>query len=49
MFTPEFRDQLRLGKYSRWASNLTEAQLEVIIWMIGEFGYRAGCVLPLLS
>jgi hypothetical protein len=49
MFSPEFRERLRLGKYSRWAVNLTEAQLEAIIWMIGEFGYRAGCVLPLLS
>jgi hypothetical protein len=49
MFSPEFRERLRLGKYSRWAVNLTEAQLEAIIWMIGEFGYRADFVLPLLT
>lgn len=49
MFSTEFREKLQLGKYSRWAVNLTEAQLEAIIWMIGEFGYRAGCVLPLLT
>lgn len=40
---------MRLGKYSRWAVNLTEAQLEAIIWMVGEYGYRAFHVLPLLA
>jgi hypothetical protein len=49
MFSPEFRERLRLGKYSRWAVNLTEAQLEAIIWMIGEYAYRAHHVLPLLA
>ncbi len=49
MFSDVFRERLRLGKYSRWAANLTEAQLEAIIWMIGEFGYRADRVLPLLD
>jgi hypothetical protein len=49
MFSEAFRERLRLGKYSRWAVNLTEAQLEAIIWMIGEFGYRAVSVLPLLD
>lgn len=49
MFSPEFRERLRLGKYSRWAVNLTEAQLEAVIWMVGEYGYRAYHVLPLLA
>jgi hypothetical protein len=49
MFSTEFRERLRLGKYSRWAVNLTEPQLEAILWMIGEYGYRAHHVLPLLT
>lgn len=49
MFSTDFRERLRLGKYSRWAVNLTEAQLEAIIWMVGEYGYRAYNVLPLLA
>jgi hypothetical protein len=49
MFSDEFRERLRLGKYSRWAVNLTEAQLEAILWMVGEYGYRAHQVLPLLT
>ncbi len=49
MFSPEFRERLRLGKYSRWAANLTEAELEAILWMVGEYGYRALHVLPLLA
>jgi hypothetical protein len=49
MFSEEFRERLRLGKYSRWAVNLTESQLEAILWMVGEFGYRAYWVLPLLA
>jgi hypothetical protein len=49
MFSPEFRERLRLGKYSHWAMNLTEAQLEAVIWMVGEYGYRARHVLPLLT
>ena len=49
MFSDEFCERLRLGKYSHWAITLTEPQLEAILWMIGEFGYRAYCVLPLLT
>jgi hypothetical protein len=49
MFSPEFHERLRLGKYSRWAVNLTEAQLEAVIWMVGEYGYRAFHALPLLT
>lgn len=49
MFSDEVRQRLRLGKYSRWAAGLTEDQLEALLWMIGEFGYRAYHVLPLLT
>jgi hypothetical protein len=49
MFSPEFRERLRLGKYSRWAVNLSANQLGAIIWMVGEYGYRADDVLPLLT
>jgi hypothetical protein len=49
MFTNETRENLRLGKYTRWAAGLSEAQLVAILWMVGEFGYRAYHVLPLLS
>ena len=49
MFSDETREHLRVGKYTRWAVDLNEAQLEAILWMIGEFGYRASHVLPLLT
>src|SRR5437879_2179826 len=49
MFSDEVRERFRLGKYTRWAVGLTEAQLEAVLWMIGEFGYRASHVLPLLT
>src|ERR1700722_14195562 len=49
MFSSDARDRLRLGKYTRWAVNLTEAQLEAVLWMVGEFSYRAVHVFPLLE
>jgi hypothetical protein len=49
MFSDETRERFRLGKYTRWAVGLTEAQLEALLWIIGEFGYGAHCVLPLLT
>jgi hypothetical protein len=49
VFSEEFRRRLALGKYTRWAVNLTEDQLEVILWMVGEFGCRAPRVLKLLK
>jgi hypothetical protein len=49
MFSDEARERFRLGKYTRWAVGLTEAQLEALLWMIGELGYRASRVLPLLT
>ncbi len=41
LFSEEFRQQLTYGKYTKWAVNLTEAQLGGMLWMIGEFGYRS--------
>jgi hypothetical protein len=49
MFSEETRRRFRIGKYSGWAVDLTEPQLEAVLWMIGEFGYRAYHVLPLLA
>jgi hypothetical protein len=49
MFSDQTRERLRLGKYTRWAANLSEAQVEALLWMIGEFGSRASHVLPLLG
>lgn len=49
MFSDEALKRFRLGKYTRWAAGLTEAQLEAVLWMIGEFGYRAVTILPLLQ
>jgi hypothetical protein len=49
MFSDEARERFRRGKYLGWAAGLTEAQLEALLWMVGEFGYRASYVLPLLT
>jgi hypothetical protein len=37
---PEFRDRLSGGKYTRWAANVTEDELELVLWCVGEFGIR---------
>jgi hypothetical protein len=49
VFSEDFRRRLILGKYRRWAVDLTEDQLEVILWMVGEYGCRAPRVLKLLK
>jgi hypothetical protein len=49
MFSDDFRKRLELGKYTRWAVNLTEPHLEALLWMVGEFGCRAPVVLRLLE
>lgn len=38
---PTFRKELSLGKYTRWAENLTEDQLAAVLWAVGEFACRA--------
>ena len=34
------RDQLRLGKYTRWAAELSEDEMYTLLWLLGEFGIR---------
>ncbi len=29
-----------MGKYTRWAANLTEDELYGLLWLLGEFGVR---------
>jgi hypothetical protein len=38
----DFRDRLRLGKYTSWAHDLGEDEIEAVLWVVGEYGYRAG-------
>lgn len=40
MFSDEFRARLRRGKYTQWAENLTEDELTVVLWHVGELGLR---------
>lgn len=40
-FSDEFRAKLKLGKYSSWAEDLTEEDVRVLLWAVGEFGLRA--------
>ncbi len=49
MFSEEFRQRLTTGKYSRWAVDLTEQQLEALLWMIDEYACRAPMILGLLE
>lgn len=42
VFCDEFRSRLKLGKYTSWAEDLPEESLEALLWMVGEFGIRAG-------
>ena len=41
MFTEEFRDRLSKGKYTRWAVDLDEEQVQAILLLLGEFGHRS--------
>jgi hypothetical protein len=49
LFPEPVRNAMRLGTSSRWAADLTADDLPAIIWMIGEFGRRAGHVLAALE
>ncbi len=49
MFSEEFRARLRTGKYSRWAVDLTEEQLELVLWRVGEYAFRAPTILNFLK
>lgn len=38
--TPELRHELSMGKYTRWAANLTENRLQGLLWLLGELLVR---------
>ena len=40
LFSKDFRRRLSGGKYTNWAENLTEENLEALLWMIGECHIR---------
>jgi len=35
------RNELRLGKYTRWAADLTPDEMRALLWVVGEFGCRS--------
>jgi hypothetical protein len=49
LFPEPVRNALRMGTSSRWAADLTADDLPAVIWMVGEFGRRAGHVLAALE
>lgn len=34
------RKRLSIGKYTRWAANLSEEEMYGLLWLLGEFGIR---------
>jgi len=48
MFPEPFRERIRNRKYCSWAADLTEDQLEALLWALGEYGYRADNPLRIL-
>lgn len=48
-FRDEFRRKIAPGKYTSWAADLTEEQLEAVLWAVGEFGRRSRWVLECLD
>ena len=34
------RRRLKLGKYTRWAVNLSDEEMYGLLWLLGEFGIR---------
>jgi F420-dependent methylenetetrahydromethanopterin dehydrogenase len=48
MSSEEFRVGRRTGKYNRWAAELTDDQLEAVIWAVGEYGCRSSIPLEVL-
>ena len=49
MDTRDFLRSLSLGKYTRWAEDLNEAELEAVLWAVGEFACRSGRLMELLE
>ena len=48
-FDDEFRQELALQKYCRWAADLTKEHLLAVLWAIGEYGYRSHSILECLD
>src|SRR4051794_9649180 len=49
MFSQTFRERLEIGKYTSWASDLTEERLFALLWAVGEFGERWTTVVGFLE
>ena len=49
LFTEAVRAAMLMGTSSKWASDLTTDDLPALIWMVGEYGRRAGHVLAALD
>ena len=49
LFPEGVRAPMRRGTSSKWAADLTTDDLPALIWMVGEFGRRAGYVLEALE
>jgi len=47
-FAAEFCQQVATGKYTRWATHLTEDQLMAVLWAVGEFAFRSTPILASL-
>jgi hypothetical protein len=45
MLTDGSGKTLEGGKYTDWAVNLTIEQLSAVLWLVGEYGYRAHHIL----
>jgi hypothetical protein len=48
MFSGHLHQRLKFGKYTKWSVNLTEPQLEVLLWVVGEFDVRRHVILDAL-
>jgi hypothetical protein len=49
LFSQEFRQELRGGKHSAWAADLTEIELEAVLSILGHFAKHAKPLLDLLD
>jgi hypothetical protein len=49
LFTEGVRAAMRMGTSSAWAADLTTDDLPALIWMVGEYGRRAGHILEALD
>jgi hypothetical protein len=49
LFPESLRASMRMGTSSTWAADLTADDLPALLWMVGEYGRRAGHVLAALD